>query len=51
MYQPHYIAPKAELVKMEMQSFVLTASGEDPSSLGNVEVMTIDETPLDWGNP
>lgn len=51
MYQPHYIAPKAELVKMEMQSFVLTASGEDPSSLGNVEEMTIDETPLDWGNP
>lgn len=51
MYQPHYIAPKAELVKMEMQSFVLTASGEDPSSLGNVEEMTIDEIPLDWGNP
>lgn len=51
MYQPHYVAPKAELVEMEMQGFVLTASGEDPSSLGNVEGMTIDENPLDWENP
>lgn len=51
MYQPHYVAPKAELVEMEMQGFVLTASGEDPSSLGNVEEMIIDDTPLNWENP